>query len=329
MAATCGWRIWLAFSASRLKRVMASGSCARCGFITFTALLRFMRTCSARYTVPIPPAPSLRMTWYRSAIVSPTRSSPARWARSVAPSSGQNRVSGGYWRPHCGQIFTAGNGGGGDALIRPAAGGVNGERRRLHPGPSPCRTRSYRHAVPQTPAELAGAARRVDREVHPAPGARAAAGTRRAAADGGERAGHRGASERAVSGVCARALGARVRGGVAGGERGRVAGGAGERGRRGGRQAGAARVAPGVGRGGDTGRGLGGGGGGAAGGAAPRLVPALAAARHSRRRRGRDRRRLPAALAPPGVRARGAGGGGGERADGALRLPRLLGGAAA
>ena len=49
--ATFGWLMRLAFAASRLKRLIASASFTMPGFITFTALLRPIFTCSARYTL--------------------------------------------------------------------------------------------------------------------------------------------------------------------------------------------------------------------------------------------------------------------------------------
>ena len=62
-AATFGWLILLAFAASRLNRLMASASFTMPGFMTFNALLRPIFTCSARYTVPMPPSPSFFVTW--------------------------------------------------------------------------------------------------------------------------------------------------------------------------------------------------------------------------------------------------------------------------
>ena len=51
----------LALDASRLNRLMASGSLAIEGFITLMALLRAIFTCSPRYTAPMPPSPSFLM----------------------------------------------------------------------------------------------------------------------------------------------------------------------------------------------------------------------------------------------------------------------------
>ena len=47
-AATLGCEIWLAFSASRWNRPIAAGSLVSHFRMTFTATLRFIRTCSAR-----------------------------------------------------------------------------------------------------------------------------------------------------------------------------------------------------------------------------------------------------------------------------------------
>ena len=63
MAQMFGWLSRDAFDASRLNRAMASGSVFIPGFITLSALLRPIFTCSARYTVPIPPLPSFLMIW--------------------------------------------------------------------------------------------------------------------------------------------------------------------------------------------------------------------------------------------------------------------------
>ena len=52
-----GCESWLAFSASRVKRCNASTSPTSPGRMILIALLRFMRTCSARYTWPMPPSP--------------------------------------------------------------------------------------------------------------------------------------------------------------------------------------------------------------------------------------------------------------------------------
>src|SRR5450759_3360528 len=51
MAQMFGWFSRLALAASRLNRAMASASWFMPGFITFSALLRPIFTCSARYTV--------------------------------------------------------------------------------------------------------------------------------------------------------------------------------------------------------------------------------------------------------------------------------------
>src|SRR5690349_21022173 len=97
----------LAFAASRLNRLIASASFTVPGFITFTALLRPIFTCSARYTWPIPPSPSFESTRYRSAMIDPMRSVPPPCAFSAEPSRGQNRSSAGYSVPQVGLIFGA------------------------------------------------------------------------------------------------------------------------------------------------------------------------------------------------------------------------------
>src|SRR5215203_6106917 len=95
----------LAFAASRLNRLIASASFTAPGFITFTALLRPIFTCSARYTRPMPPSPSFFSTRYRSAMMVPIRSVPPSSDLSAEPSRGQNRSSAGYSVPQVGQIF--------------------------------------------------------------------------------------------------------------------------------------------------------------------------------------------------------------------------------
>jgi hypothetical protein len=52
-----------AFDASRAKRCADSASFTRALFMTFTAHWRFILTCSARYTFPMPPSPRRFSMW--------------------------------------------------------------------------------------------------------------------------------------------------------------------------------------------------------------------------------------------------------------------------
>src|SRR6185312_6234264 len=87
------------------KRCDDSVSLTSDGFITLIAHCRFIFTCSARYTRPMPPSPSSASTRYRSAMTRPTSGSPPDLGRSGEPSFGQNRSPVSYSPPHWGQTL--------------------------------------------------------------------------------------------------------------------------------------------------------------------------------------------------------------------------------
>jgi len=62
MSMMLGWRMAFAARASLKKRVTSASSLASSGLRTFTAALRPMMGCSAKYTVPMPPSPSSETT---------------------------------------------------------------------------------------------------------------------------------------------------------------------------------------------------------------------------------------------------------------------------
>ena len=59
MSTMCSWPIWLTAFASVMKRETTSEFFESSGWIAFMATFLPMTGCSARYTTPMPPSPSL------------------------------------------------------------------------------------------------------------------------------------------------------------------------------------------------------------------------------------------------------------------------------